>query len=289
MTTRRRWPARAGSPPSGPVLVDRFLEDAVEVDVDAVRDATGEVVIGGVMEHVEEAGVHSGDSACALPPQTLGARGASTTLERHTRGHRRRARGVRACSTCSSRSRTGRSTCSRPTRGPAGPCRSWPRRPGCPLAMVAARVMVGPDAGRAARRGACCRRRRSGPVLDVVSVKEAVLPFDRFPGVDTLLGPEMRSTGRGHGHRRHLRPGLRQEPDRRRDPPARRTGTVFLSLADRDKAGRARGGPRTSAALGFDMAATLGTAGYLRLRGYRGGHAGGQGGRREGVAPTPSS
>ena len=83
LARRRRSRARAASRPTRPVLVDRFLEDAVEVDVDAVRDGAGEVLIAGVMEHVEEAGVHSGDSACALPPQTLGAE-VLAALEAHT-------------------------------------------------------------------------------------------------------------------------------------------------------------------------------------------------------------
>ena len=114
-----------------PVLVDRFLEDAVEVDVDAVRDATGEVVICGVMEHVEEAGVHSGDSACALPPQTLSA-AVVAELERLVRtiaealaGPRSDQRAVRGQGRSGLRAR-GQS------RGPAGPCPSWPRPPGCP-------------------------------------------------------------------------------------------------------------------------------------------------------------
>ncbi len=114
-----------------PVLVDRFLEDAVEVDVDAVRDRTGEVVIAGVMEHVEEAGVHSGDSACALPPQTLVRRGDDDPARPHPR-HRRSARGGRSHQRAVRRERR---VGVRPRGQP--PCqphrsRSWPRRPGCP-------------------------------------------------------------------------------------------------------------------------------------------------------------
>ena len=85
-----------------PALIDRFLEDAIEVDVDALRDATGEFVIGGVMEHIEEAGVHSGDSACAIPPQTLAAAIVRDDRDAHARA-RRRARRASACSTCSTR------------------------------------------------------------------------------------------------------------------------------------------------------------------------------------------
>ena len=113
-----------------PVLVDRFLEDATEVDVDAIRDATGEVVIGGIMEHVEEAGVHSGDSACVLPPPEPVGRD-----HRGHRGvhppHRRRARRAGAHQRAVRGRRPTRSSSSRPTPGPRAPCRSWPRPPAC--------------------------------------------------------------------------------------------------------------------------------------------------------------
>ena len=110
-TCAARWPSspnrlararRRPRRPNGPRSIDRFLEDAVEVDVDALRDRTGEVVIGGVMEHIEEAGVHSGDSACAIPPPTLPGR-RRATIEQHTRGARRRARRHRAAATSSTR------------------------------------------------------------------------------------------------------------------------------------------------------------------------------------------
>ena len=114
--------------PEHPVLVDRFLEDAIEIDVDALCDGT-EVYIGGVMEHIEEAGIHSGDSACALPPVTLGR----SDIEAVRRPPRLSptASGWWACSTCSTRSRTTCSTCWRPTPAPVGPCRSCPKRPRC--------------------------------------------------------------------------------------------------------------------------------------------------------------
>ena len=113
-----------------PVLVDRFLEDAIEVDVDAVRDATGEVLVAGVMEHVEEAGVHSGDSACALPPQTLRA-AVVDELERHDARHRRGARGQRADQRAvRGEGRPGLRARGQPAGQPHG-ARSWPRRPGC--------------------------------------------------------------------------------------------------------------------------------------------------------------
>ena len=114
--------------PEHPVLVDRFLEDAIEIDVDALCDGT-EVYIGGIMEHIEEAGIHSGDSACALPPVTLG-RSDIEAVRRATEPSRT-ASGWSACSTCSTHSRTTCSMCWKPTRGPAAPCRSCPRPPPC--------------------------------------------------------------------------------------------------------------------------------------------------------------
>ena len=136
----------------------------------------------------------------------------------------------------------------------------------------------GPDAGRPAQGGPAAAPTSIGrvPVLDHVSVKEAVLPFDRFPGVDTLLGPEMRSTGEVMGvditfglafAKSQMAAGTRL-PD---------SGTVFLSLADRDKPAGLEVA-RAFSALGFSLAATLGTAGYLRSEGLVGRHAGGQGG-----------
>jgi carbamoyl-phosphate synthase large subunit len=136
----RAWPQLAGEGSLGregglsaerPVLVDRFLEDATEVDVDAIRDHTGEVLIGGIMEHVEEAGVHSGDSACAIPPVTLPP-ASSTCIEATHPPHRRgaRRRGLINVQFAVKRAAPPRCSSSRPTHAPAAPCRSSPRRPG---------------------------------------------------------------------------------------------------------------------------------------------------------------
>jgi carbamoyl-phosphate synthase large subunit len=245
-----------------PVLVDRFLEDAVEVDVDAIRDHTGEVLVCGVMEHVEQAGVHSGDSACALPPQSLSA-DVLATLERHT------------CALASALRVEGLLNVQYAVKDgvvhvlEANPraSRTVPfvaKATGVPVAMIAARVMVG-DSLEALRGEGLLRASGTLPSLGHVSVKEAVLPFDRFPGVDTLLGPEMRSTGEVMGVDATF--GLafaKSQAAAGTGLPA--SGTAFLSLADRDKPGGlevARG----LADLGFSIAATLGTAGYLRDRG----------------------
>jgi len=241
-----------------PVLVDRFLEDAVEVDVDAVRDATGEVVICGVMEHVEEAGVHSGDSACALPPQTLSA-SVIAELERTVR------------TIAESLSVHGLINVQFAVKDDqayvleANPraSRTVPfvaKATGVPVAMVAARVMVGATLAELRREGLLTE-----PVTGHVSVKEAVLPFNRFPGVDTLLGPEMRSTGEvmGIGSTFGLAFAKSQIAAGNRLPVS---GTVFLSLADRDKAA-GLDAARQFAALGFDLAATSGTAAVLEAEG----------------------
>jgi carbamoyl-phosphate synthase large subunit len=247
-----------------PVLVDRFLEDAIEVDVDAVRDRNGETLIAGVMEHVEEAGVHSGDSACALPPQTLAAE-VVASLEQHTRAL---ADSLAVCGLINVQYAVKDGQVYVLEANPRA-SRTVPfvaKATGVPLAMVAARVMVGQTLAELRDEGlvppdAVDRVR----VLDHVSVKEAVLPFDRFPGVDTLLGPEMRSTGEVMGvdttfglafAKSQMASGIRL-PD---------SGTVFLSLADRDKPAGLEVA-RAFSGLGFSIAATLGTAGYLRAAG----------------------
>jgi carbamoyl-phosphate synthase large subunit len=247
-----------------PVLVDRFLEDAVEIDVDAVRDRTGEILVAGVMEHVEEAGVHSGDSACALPPQSLSDE-VLATLDRHTRSL---ADSLEVCGLINVQYAVKDAQVYVLEANPRA-SRTVPfvaKATGVPLAMVAARVMVGQTLDDLREEGLIpASVRGQVPVLDHVSVKEAVLPFDRFPGVDTLLGPEMRSTGEVMGvdvtfglafAKSQMAAGTRL-PE---------SGTVFLSLADRDKPAGLEVA-RAFNDLGFSIAATLGTAGYLRAQG----------------------
>jgi carbamoyl-phosphate synthase large subunit len=247
-----------------PVLIDRFLEDAVEVDVDAVRDTDGEILIAGVMEHVEEAGVHSGDSACALPPQSLSAE-VLVLLDRHTRSL---ADALEVCGLINVQYAVKDGLVYVLEANPRA-SRTVPfvaKATGVPLAMVASRVMVGHTLAQLRREGLLPMDAVGQvPTLEHISVKEAVLPFDRFPGVDTLLGPEMRSTGEVMGvdssfglafAKSQLAAGTRL-PDE---------GTVFLSLADRDKPAGLEVA-RAFGALGFSIAATLGTAGYLRAAG----------------------
>jgi carbamoyl-phosphate synthase large subunit len=247
-----------------PVLVDRFLEDAVEVDVDAVRDGVGEILVAGIMEHVEEAGVHSGDSACTLPPQTLEPQ-VLADLDRHTRAL---AEALSVCGLINVQFAVKDGQVYVLEANPRA-SRTVPfvaKATGVPLAMVAARVMVGQTLAELRTEGLLPADAVGQiQVLDHISVKEAVLPFDRFPGVDTLLGPEMRSTGEVMGidttfglafAKSQLASGARL-PD---------SGTVFLSLADRDKPAGLEVA-RAFSALGFAIAATLGTAGYFRSEG----------------------
>ncbi|HTX64058.1 MAG TPA: carbamoyl-phosphate synthase large subunit, partial [Acidimicrobiales bacterium] len=245
-----------------PVLVDRFLEDAIEIDVDAIRDKAGEVLVCGVMEHVEQAGVHSGDSACALPPQTLSGN-VLATLDRYTRviGD---ALSVEGLLNVQYAVKEGIVHVLEANPRASRTVPFVAKATGVPVAMVAARVMVG-DTLEALRAEGLLSTSGTLPSPGHVSVKEAVLPFDRFPGVDTLLGPEMRSTGEVMGVDATF--GLafaKSQAAAGTQLPG--SGTAFLSLADRDKpAGLAVA--RGLAELGFSIAATLGTAGFLRDHG----------------------
>jgi len=250
-----------------PVLVDRFLEDAVEVDVDAVRDASGEVLIGAVMEHVEEAGVHSGDSACVIPPPTLSA-GVVGVIEAHTRAIAE-ALGVEGL--LNVQYAVQREPAGGGTGGhnvyviEANPraSRTVPfvaKATGVPLAKVAARVMVGATLAELRAEGLL----QPPAPGSHVSVKEAVLPFNRFPDVDTLLGPEMRATGEVMGIDATFGLAFAKSQSAAGDRLPER-GTVFLSLADRDKPGGLLAA-RRFVELGFTLAATGGTARYLQER-----------------------
>ncbi|MDQ6927112.1 MAG: carbamoyl-phosphate synthase large subunit [Actinomycetota bacterium] len=243
-----------------PVLVDRFLEDAVEVDVDAIRDHTGEVLIGAVMEHVEEAGVHSGDSACVIPPPTLG-QNVISVIEGHTRAIAEAldVKGLINVQFAVKRSHEVFVIEANPRASRTVPFVS--KTTGVPLAKVAARVMVGATLAELRQEG-LVREPVGG---DQVAVKEAVLPFNRFPDVDTLLGPEMRSTGEVMGIDTTF--GLAfAKSQRAAGDRLPEKGTVFFSLADRDKQSGAVPA-RRFAALGFKIAATGGTARSLEANG----------------------
>jgi len=242
-----------------PVLVDRFLEDATEVDVDAIRDHTGEVVIGAVMEHVEEAGVHSGDSACVIPPPHLSA-AVVGLIEDHTR------------TIAAALNVRGPINVQYAVKGDevyvieANPraSRTVPfvaKATGVPLAKVASRVMMGATLAGLRAEG-LLRERVAG---DHVAVKEAVLPFDRFPEADPVLGPEMRSTGEVMGI--DMTTGLAFTKSQISAGGALPdSGTVFMSLADRDKAVGLEAA-RGLVDLGLEIVATSGTADHLVANG----------------------
>ncbi len=244
-----------------PVLVDRFLEDATEVDVDAIRDATDEVVIGAVMEHVEEAGVHSGDSACTIPPTTL-----SEETQRVIEDYTRRiaaALDVRGLINVQFAVKSNQVFVIEANPRASRTVPFVAKATGVPLAKVASRVMVGATLAELRAEGLLHDR----VVSDYVAVKEAVMPFNRFPDADVVLGPEMRSTGEVMGI--DPTPGIAfVKAELAAGTRLPREGTVFLSLADRDKANGVAAA-RLFSELGFTIAATAGTARALREAGVR--------------------
>ncbi|MFN8037928.1 MAG: carbamoyl-phosphate synthase large subunit [Acidimicrobiales bacterium] len=242
-----------------PVLVDRFLEDATEVDVDAIRDHTGEVVIGGIMEHVEEAGVHSGDSACVLPPYSLTSE-TMAVIEDYTR-RIAEALDVRGLINVQYAVKSGQVFVIEANPRASRTVPFVAKATGVPLAKVAARVMVGATLSELREEGLL----RPPVEGDHIAVKEAVLPFSRFPDADAVLGPEMRSTGEVMGIDRSM--GLAfVKAQLAAGTHLPEGGTVFLSLADRDKEVGVRAAERL-VELGFTIAATTGTAAFLEGRG----------------------
>ncbi|MGH9305461.1 MAG: carbamoyl-phosphate synthase large subunit [Acidimicrobiales bacterium] len=242
-----------------PVLVDRFLEDAIEVDVDAVRDATGEVLIAAIMEHVEEAGVHSGDSACVIPPPTLGPEVLSV-IESYTVAIAN-ALDVRGLINvqCAVKGSDVYVIEANPRASRTVPFVA--KATGVPIAKVAARVMVGASLAQLRAEGLLVPPVTGGHV----SVKEAVLPFGRFPDADTLLGPEMRSTGEVMGLDSTFGMAFAKS-QMAAGSPLPDGGEIFMSLADRDKPAGVRVAARFSE-MGFELAATAGTAAYFESKG----------------------
>ncbi|NLV54853.1 MAG: carbamoyl-phosphate synthase large subunit, partial [Acidimicrobiales bacterium] len=245
-----------------PVLVDRFLEGATEVDVDALRDRTGEIVIGAVMEHVEEAGVHSGDSACAIPPYSL-APETVAEIEVHTRRIAEALDVVGLINVQYAVQRGDDGEAVYVIEANPRASRTVPfvaKATGVPLVKVAARLMVGATLAELRDEGLL-----QPPVGGHVAVKEAVLPFNRFPDADRVLGPEMRSTGEVMGIDDTFGLAFSKSQMAAGDtlPDG---GCVFLSLADRDKVDGAIAARRL-VDLGFTIAATAGTAAHLGAHG----------------------
>jgi len=237
-----------------PVLLDRFLNDACEVDVDALSDGE-EVIIGGVMEHIEQAGVHSGDSACSLPPYSL-SQELQDELRRQTK---LMAKGLNVCGLMNVQFAIQNDVVYVLEVNPRA-SRTVPfvsKATGLQLAKIAARCMVGQSL------------KSQGVTKEVIppyySVKEAVFPFAKFPGVDTILGPEMKSTGEVMGvgttfaeafYKSQLGASVRLPT----------SGKVFISVKQSDKA-KAVDIARDLHSAGFTILATRGTAGAIEAAG----------------------
>ncbi len=241
------------------ILVDRFLESAIEVDVDVVFDGE-ELLVGGILEHIEEAGVHSGDSACTVPPVTL-----SRALEHEVievAGRIARGLGVIGLMNVQFAVRDQQLYCieANPRASRTVPFVS--KAVGVPLAKIAARVMAGSSLAELRTEGILPVHDYDPDVLDHVAVKEAVLPFDRFPGIDPALTPEMRSTGEVMGIADDFGDAFARAQAGTGTLTLPRSGTVFLSVADRDKRAVVLVARRL-VDLGLGLLATDGTARVL--------------------------
>ncbi|MEQ8384086.1 MAG: carbamoyl-phosphate synthase large subunit [Coleofasciculus sp. A1-SPW-01] len=241
--------------PEHPILIDKFLENAIEVDVDAIADHTGRVVIGGIMEHIEQAGIHSGDSACSIPFISL----SPTAMETIRTSTHQLATKLKVIGLMNIQFAVQGETVYILEANPRA-SRTVPyvsKATGVPLAALASRIMAGEtleDLGLTRE-----------PILQHIAVKEAVLPFDKFPGTDVILGPEMRSTGEVMGidtdfgkafAKAELAAGQRLPL----------SGTVFVSTNNRDKANVV---PvvQDLMDLGFNVIATEGTRKALKDQG----------------------
>ncbi|HEY0717608.1 MAG TPA: carbamoyl-phosphate synthase large subunit, partial [Streptosporangiaceae bacterium] len=262
--------ATKGSP-EHPVLIDRFLDDAIEIDVDALYDGE-DLYLGGVMEHIEEAGIHSGDSACALPPITLGRADIESIRDATTRI----AAGVGVRGLLNVQYALAAGVLYVLEANPRA-SRTVPfvsKATAVPLAKAAARVMLGTPIADLRSEGLLPATGDGGtlPLDSPVAVKEAVLPFSRFrdirgQGVDTVLGPEMRSTGEVMGIDEMFGTAYaKSQAAVYGSLPVK--GRVFVSVANRDK--RSMVFPvKRLADLGFEICATEGTAEVLRRNGVR--------------------
>jgi carbamoyl-phosphate synthase large subunit len=240
--------------PEHPILVDKFLEDALEIDVDAIADGE-RVVVGGVMEHVEKAGIHSGDSACALPPYSLG----DDQIDRIKAQTRALAKELGVIGLLNIQFAIKNETVYVLEVNPRA-SRTVPfvsKAIGVPLAKLATKVML----GASLRELGFAEEREVGHL----AVKEAVFPFIKFPGVDVLLGPEMKSTGEVMGIDRDFRKAY-VKSQIAANSPLPTSGKVFLSVKNRDKRAVLQVAKRL-AEMGFSLVATAGTAKLLMRQG----------------------
>ena len=237
-----------------PVLLDSFLQDAIEVDVDALADTSGDIYVAGILEHIEEAGIHSGDSACSLPPFSL----ITPVLDEIRRQAAVLARALQVVGLMNVQFAVKDDEVYIIEVNPRA-SRTVPfvaKATGIPIAKVAARLMAGESLASFGLGETVATA--VAPELSHVAIKEAVFPFARFPGVDTILGPEMKSTGEvmgldkdfGHAFAKSQLGGGTKVP---------LSGRVFISVRDRDKASVIDLAKRLSE-LGFEIVATRGTA-----------------------------
>ncbi len=248
--------------PARPVLIDQFLEEATEVDVDALADGD-DVVIGGVMEHIEEAGVHSGDSSCVLPPVSL----SPSVLARIRDYTKRLAKALQVVGLMNVQYAIQRDTVYVLEVNPRA-SRTVPfvsKATGVPLAKVAARLMAGRKLRAMNLPAVVTDGVAEIAVRDYYSVKSPVFPFNKFRGVDTILGPEMKSTGEVMGVAKSYGQAFAkaQLAAGQRLP---RKGSIFLSVSDHDKRHCAPLAKELHA-LGFRLIATRGTAAALEAAG----------------------
>ncbi len=251
--------------PDHPVLVDRFLDDAIEIDVDALYDGA-ELFLGGVMEHIEEAGIHSGDSACALPPITMGP----ADIERIRRSTEAIAAGVGVRGLLNVQFAMAGDVLYVLEANPRA-SRTVPfvsKATATPLAKACARIMLGASIKGLRDEGLLPESGDGGhlPIGAPIAVKEAVLPFGRFHGVDTILGPEMKSTGEVMGIDVVFGTAYAKSQSAAYAGGLPKSGRAFVSVANRDK--RSMIFPvKRLADLGFEILATPGTADILRRNG----------------------
>ncbi len=256
--------------PGHPLLVDRFLDDAIEIDVDALYDGE-QLYVGGVMEHIEEAGVHSGDSSCTLPPVTLGY-DQITAVREATLGI---AKGIGVRGLLNVQFAIGQGVLYVLEANPRA-SRTVPfvsKALGIPLAKAASRIMAGQTIDELIESGLLPERDGSRAPIDApIAVKEAVLPFKRFRTteglvIDSLLGPEMRSTGEVMGMDVDF-PTAFAKSQSAAGSALPKSGTVFISVADRDKRAMVQPMQRL-AELGYHLIATQGTQVVLARNGIR--------------------
>jgi len=240
--------------PDRPVLVDRYLEDAVEIDVDAICDGR-DVVVAGIMEHIEEAGVHSGDSACSLPPFSL-TPGTIAEISRQSRALALEL-GVVGLMNVQFAVKDGLVYVLEVNPRASRTVPFVSKAIGVPLAKLAARVMAGKTLAELGFT--------KEVTITHIAVKEAVFPFAKFPGVDTLLGPEMKSTGEVMGIDADFGMSFAKSQIAAGNPMPT-SGRVFISVKDKDKPAAYEVAAGLERA-GFSLLATRGTAEYLRSRG----------------------